>query len=218
MSMEETEKPFESYGMPINEYSLLAVLSGGSLAWLGDFDAAMTWLRKGLDAAVQAQNIFSAGLAETWLSIVLVTRGLGEEAIEHISKASQSFEEVRAPASHTGAIWYIQGYAKFIIGDLDEARQCMDKALALLRDSEMVWYVAYIYGALAMVHCDAGDLPSARSCVASALEWSQKLNQKHWKGFAKIVAGKILGKSDLLQTASAEASILEGIDILKQLE
>lgn len=217
MAMEKREKPFESYGMPINEYSMLAMLSGGGHGWLGDFDAAMTWLRKGLDAAVEAQNSFSVGLAEAWLSIVLVTRGLGEEAIEHIGKAAQIFEEVGAPPSHTGAAWHIRGYAKLVVGDLDEALQCMDKAIVLLRDSDMVWYIAYTYAILAMVHSALGDLSSARSCAATGLEWSQKLNQKHWEGFAKIVLGKILGESDVLQTAKAEASILEGIHILTEL-
>jgi class 3 adenylate cyclase/tetratricopeptide (TPR) repeat protein len=217
MSIEAAKGPLESYGMPLNEYSLLAVLSGGSLAWLGDFDTAMIWLRKGLNAAIEAQNNFSVGLAGTWFGNVLLTKGLGEEAMEHIKKAAQIFEEVRAPASHTGATWFTLGYAKFLVGDLDEARQCMDKAITLLRDSDMVWYIAYTYAVSAMVHLALEDLSSARSCVAAALEWSQKLNQKHWEGFAKIVAGKILAESDLLQTANAEASILEGIDVLKQL-
>jgi class 3 adenylate cyclase/tetratricopeptide (TPR) repeat protein len=210
MSMEGAQTLVESYGMPMNEYSLLAASSAGSFAWLGDFDNAMIWLRKGLNAAIEAQNMLSVAIVESWFGIVLMTRGFGEEAIEHTNKAAQYYEEA-------GATWLPRGYARFLTGDLDGALQCMEKAIRMLLDSDLLWYVAFNYAVLAMVHSAIGDLSSARSCVAAALDWSQKLNQKHWDGFAKIILGKILGESDLLQAAKAEATMLEGIDILTQL-
>jgi class 3 adenylate cyclase/tetratricopeptide (TPR) repeat protein len=216
-AMEEAQMHLESYGLPLNEYSLLAGIRGGVLGWLGDFENSMLWARKGLKAALETKNIFSVATAETWYGIVLVTRGLGQEAMYHLTEAAQHFEDVRASPSFAVASWFMLGHAKFLTEDLEGAQKSMDKALGMLTDSGIVWYLGFLYASLSMIHLTKGDLKSARSCIEAALDWSQKLGQKHWEGFAKIISGKILAESAMLQAAKAEASQLEGIDILNLL-
>jgi tetratricopeptide (TPR) repeat protein len=213
-SMEGEKTLGDSTGIPMHEYSTLAALSAGSLALLGDFDSAMMWARKGLNAAIETQNLFAVSIAEAWLGFVLMTRGFGKEAGERFTSAIRGFEQVGAPPSIIAAWWYGLGYTRFLAEDLDGARRCLEKAIGMLLDCQTVFYIAVPYAVLGMIHLAAGDLSSAHSCIEAALDWSQKLGQKHWEGFAKIISGKILAESAMLRAAKAEAQILEGVDIL----
>jgi class 3 adenylate cyclase/tetratricopeptide (TPR) repeat protein len=216
VAMEETQMHLESYGLPLNEYSLLAGISGGFFGWLGDFENAMLWTRKGLRAALETKNIFSVATAKTWYGIVLITRGLGQDAMEHLIEATQHFEDVGAGPSFLAASWFILGHAKLLTEDTEGAQESMEKALGMVTDSGIVWYLGFLYASLSMVHLAKGDLKSARSYIHEALERSPALGQKHWEGLSKMLQGKILSASELLQAAKAESSILEGIEILTE--
>lgn len=217
-SMEDAQTALESYDMPFNAYSWIASLTAGFSALLGDFDNAVMCGRKSLDIAREAKNLLSVALAELWYGFVLAVRGLGEDATGYLMKSIEHFEQAGTgdDLAFSAGSWFMLGYAKFLLGDLEAARQHMEKAVKMTLDRKIAYYLAFTYATLSTVHLAAGDVTNAQDCVESASEWAQKLCQKHFEGLAKICSGKILAESGLLQAAKAEASILEGIEIVTE--
>ncbi len=103
------------------------------------------------------------------------------------------------------------------MGDADEARGCIERSIQMHIDSGFVPQFAHDYAYLSMAHLVTGDVAKARDCVDSALDWARKCNERHWEGLAKIFLGKIMSQSEALRAAQAEASIVEGIEILSKL-
>ncbi len=218
--MEEAHALFDAWDMPFNAYSFLAATSAYFLSWLGDFDNATRLSRKALDVALKVNDPLSMGIAEFSHGHVHNNRGLGKEAIEHYTRAIEHLEKVKggsAGDTSLGNAWQGLGIAKFLVGDADGARGCIERSIQMHLDSGVVIELPHDYAYLSMAHLATGDVAKARNFIDTALDWARKCNQKHWEGLAKIFFGKIMSQSEALQAARAEASILEGIEILSQL-
>ena len=74
------------------------------------------------------------------------------------------------------------------------------------------------YWIFGMILFDLGDLEKALQCAEKALELSIKNNEKRYEGLSKIWIGKILGSKEKAQYREGEQLILEGYQILKELD
>jgi tetratricopeptide (TPR) repeat protein len=218
--MEEAQAVVEEYNVPFRAYPFIAGQSGMFSAVLGDFPNALVLCRKALDVALRMEDIRTVGLAEFFYAMVLNQRGQGGESVVLLQRSIRRWED-----AGSGAVWgatiaanqrYALGYANFLVGNLEAAQCHIEAAIQMQQDTGIVYYLAYANAILGMVYLATGDLDRAQSCIESALELSEKTGEKHWKGLSRIVQGRILGESELLQAAKAESFILEGIDILNE--
>jgi class 3 adenylate cyclase/tetratricopeptide (TPR) repeat protein/adenylate kinase len=216
-SMEDAQAVFESYDMPFNAYSFICAISASLLAMIGDFDGAMILCAKALKVALEAQNLHSAGYAEMSFGFVLCHRGQGKQAMDHFRKSIDYWERANVGPAFLMSAWSGLGYAHFLAGDPNGASKFLSKGIQMQLDSRIRFFLSLSYLWLSEAYLASGDLKNARSCVDSALEWSEKCGETHWQGWAKIQAGRILAEGRLLQAARAEASILEGIEIVTEL-
>ena len=220
-SMEEAQVVADAYYVSIKAYPVLAGLSGSFAAMFGHFDNALILCQKALDVAVDMQDLHAISLAELHYGIVLTIRGVGDQTIQLLQRSIERWQNAQEVAVVSSTQFLanaetVLGIAKFLVEDFQGACECLKKAVEMQLDTRMVYYLAWVYDSLSMVHLATGDLKSARDCIESALEWSQKSGEKHWEGWSKILQGRILGESELLQAAKAESFILEGIDILNE--
>jgi class 3 adenylate cyclase/tetratricopeptide (TPR) repeat protein len=219
-SMEEAQAVVEEYNMPFRAYPFIAGQSGVFSAVLGDFHTAMVLCEKALDVALRTEDIPTVSMTEFFYAVVLNHRGQGGESVVFLERAIMRWKEVGS-----GAVWGTTvaanqraalGYAYFLAGNLEAAQRQIEAAIKMQHDSGIVYYLSHSYAILGMVHLATRDLGSAQSCIESALELSEKTGEKHWKGFSRILQGRILGESQLLQASKAESFIIEGIDILNE--
>jgi len=102
------------------------------------------------------------------------------------------------------------------MGDLQNAKKCIEKGIELKSDSGLSFLLSQHYWALATVLSDSGELESAHSYCTEALKLAQSNNEKHIEGPLRILLGRIMVKTERSQYSIAEDSILQGIRLLEE--
>ncbi len=217
-AMEETQTVSEKYQVALYAYPFLAAQSGLFSAVLGDFDNALILCDKSLNVAQRVQDDRTISWAEFYYGMVLNYRGHGEQAKGFLEKSIRRWKEAEGASTWSAALvanqWGALGYANFLQGNLEDAQRYLETGIKIQIEAGLAYYLSYAYANLGMVNLETGDAKRAYDCVEKAAEWSQKCGEKHWEGLSKMLRGKILGATELLQAARAESSILEGIEIL----
>lgn len=93
-----------------------------------------------------------------------------------------------------------------------------EKALERQREAGFSVARSQIYGGLAQVRLDSGDLEKARTFAGEALELAQNGYERANEAGAMVRLGSILGKTGPSQSEKAEEYILQGIRILDELQ
>lgn len=217
-SMEETQTVSEKYEVPFYAYPFIGGQSSLFSAALGDFDNALILCGKSLDVAQKVQDDCTISFVEFYYGMVLNYRGYGEQAKHFLERSIQRWREAEGASTWGPALvanqWGGLGYANFLQGNFELAQRNIETGIKIQIEAGLAYYLSYAYAVLSMVNLANGDVKRAYDSVDKAAEWSQKCGEKHWEGLSKMLRGKILGVSELLQAAKAESLILEGIEIL----
>ena len=214
--LEKTQREAEFFVRPWNIYSAILVFYGLATGWTKDFEEGKALCDKGLDFALQTDDLYSTGWAEIIYSLLLVNGGDARATIEHAQNGVRLCEEGQVLVIlGTGLATLADAYR--LLGELETARKHAERALKVGSDSGLSLAWAQSYYALSMTHLDSGDLENARSCAEKAVELSQRNNEKWVEGKSRAALGRILAKADPSQSDKAEKYILQGINILEGL-
>jgi len=215
--LEKTQREAEFFVRPWNVYSALLVLYGIATGWTKDFEEGRALCEKGLDFALQIDDLGSAGFAEVMYGILLVGQGDAKNAVEHAQNGVRLCEEGQVLVI-LGAGLATLAEAHRLSGELETAQKHAERALKVGSDSGLSIAWAQSYYSLGMTHLDSGDLENARSCIEEALKLSHDNNEKWVEGKSRVALGKVLGKADPSQSDKGEECILQGIKILEELQ
>jgi tetratricopeptide (TPR) repeat protein len=215
--VEETQTEYETFERGFNIYSQLLGQYGFAMGNLGNLEEAEAACEKGLRFALEIDDIYTVGWIEYSYGWVSVSKGDGENTVQHFQNAIRYLEETQTVISLPFA-WSGLGWGYYFLGDMETALKHIEKALKMQLDMAYPIGLSMHYYALGMVHCDLGDLEKARDHVEKALELAQDNNEKMSEGMARALLGRILGKADISQGSRAEALILQGINILDELK
>ena len=105
------------------------------------------------------------------------------------------------------------GQAYYLLGDLEKARQYLEKRLDTYH-----FYLATKYYGLSEVYLEMGNLVVATKHAEKSIELARNSGDQAQEGRSLIVMGRIKGLTEGPQSVSAEKSILEGIKILQELQ
>lgn len=215
--IEKTKRESDFFGAPFNSYALLCAYYGTSLAMLGDFEKATTYLEKGLRVILELNHLASLGAAETMYGAMFLIRGDGKNAVAHFQRSIQYFDE-----SKTVLIFAVArsglGSGYYHLGDLETARTHIEKGLDLVSRGGSDWWKSFHYLYLGKILFAQGDLKRSRSTIEEAIRISQTNSEKHFEGASWAWLGKILGKTDPAQRDQAAEYMLKGIRILDELK
>jgi tetratricopeptide (TPR) repeat protein len=182
----------------------------------GDFQKGKMVSDKGLKYAVKSGHKMTLAFSELQHASVLVLKGDGQEAMGHCHNAIKYSEDIQWPTILSQG-WTILGYASYLLGELDRAREFVFKGLKLQEDSGIEAMISLHYCTFSMVLFALGDLEEALQWSEKALELSIKNHEKRYEGLSKMWIGRILGSKEKAQYRDGEKFILEGYEILKEL-
>jgi len=110
------------------------------------------------------------------------------------------------------------GYAHYLLGELEAARQQFERRLEMYRSTQYPFSVSVAYCGIDLVCLDSGDSEAARGHIEESLKLAKKQGERDQEGRSTVALGRLIGKADPSQSAKAEGLILEGINILEQLK
>ena len=215
--LNKTQRQSESFGRAYNIYSYLHAFNASSKCTLGNFEEGEILFEKGLDFAVEIENLQSLGLIEFLYGMMQNRKGDGKNAVTHLQNAIRYAEEGQN-VSNLGPAWIGLGRGHCLLGENETARQHMEKGLKIHSDSGMSYHLGFYYGLFSIVHFNSGDLQNAQVWAEKALKISQKNHEKWAEGFVGTLLGRILGKGGKPQLDRAEQCIVKGIRILDELK
>ncbi len=215
--LDKTQRQSESFGRPYNIYSVLHAFNASSKCMLGNFEEGEALFEKGLDFALEIENLQSLSFIEWLYGMMQNRKGDGKNAIAHLQNAIRYAEEGQIIA-HLGPAWIGLGWGHCLLGENQTARQHMEKGIKIHSDSGISYHLSFYYGLFSIVHFNSGDLQNAQVWAEKALKISQKNHEKWAEGFVGTLLGRILGKSGKSQVDRAEECIVKGIRILDELK
>ena len=214
---EKTQRERETFGRGWNLYSPLLALYGYATGLLGSFDEGQALLDKALRFALAINDLVSICFVELFFGTMLGVKGDGENTVEHAQNAVRYGDEAQVVTLSTPGL-ITAGWGYYYQGDLKTAAMHLEKALERQREAGFSVARSSIYGGLAEVHLDSGDLEKARTFAGEALELAQNAYERSNEAGAMVRLGWILGKMGPSQSEKAEEYILEGIRISDELQ
>jgi tetratricopeptide (TPR) repeat protein len=114
--------------------------------------------------------------------------------------------------------WTCTGWAHWLQGNLDTAKDYAQKAVSAQSGGEMTAMSALTHLLLGAVGIDSGNLISARDSIDEALRLARLSDERYIEGRGLTWLGRALGKADVSETAAAEERILQGISLLEEMK
>lgn len=215
--LEEKNKEYETFDRGYNIYSALLGFYGFSKGYVGDFGDAKILCEKGLAVARKIDNLYSLGLVELLYGYAIAHQGEGKEALGHFLKSIQYLEKGQIFVL-LGLAWSGLGWTHFFTGELQEARNYIEKGLKLHSEAGVRYNSSVHYWFLSMVHHELAEPKKAQEHVTEAIRLARMNGEIYYEGLSMVTLGRILSKGEPSQMEGAENSILEGIRILTDLK
>ena len=199
-----------------NAYCTLLSLSGCARALLGQFEQAKTTLKKSLTFARRTNNLADIAIALHFYAHPFWMMGDGKTAARVHREALSYIENMENSMLLAGA-WSQLGIAHMLQGDLPAARQFTDRAVDLQLRSGVTPFLSNDFWAKGWVEIESGSFREARSSLEECLRLAV-LNKEHAsEGLGMIFLGRAMFKEDASTYSSAEASMLQGLQICSEL-
>ena len=203
--------------MTVVPLSRIYSIYGLSLGMMGDFEEGRMFCEKGLIAAAETGDFINLVTSEWHYGYLCIFKGDWKFAIGHLQNAINNCEEGKCDWMLGWALSLL-GYAYFLLGDTATAIKQAEKGLRIQKDAEFEVFSSLLNWVLGTIYSDLGDMSNAKIFIEKALELAQKNNEAAYEGLSWISLGKILGKTDSLQTVKAEKCFLHGIKKLMNLK
>jgi class 3 adenylate cyclase/tetratricopeptide (TPR) repeat protein len=201
----------------LNLYSVILSYYGQSLGVLGDFQRGQVMCERALHSAEEIGNITTLPAVEFIYSYLLIAKGDGKRALEHVEKSIKYSGQADMPVVQWQAPTLL-GHAYYLLGDLDAARKHFEERLEIYRSTGYSMLFSFNYYGLGIVCLEAGDLESARRNIEESLKLSQSRGEKREEGLSTVALGRVMGKAEPSQSAKAEEYILQGTRMLEELK
>jgi tetratricopeptide (TPR) repeat protein len=215
--IEKTERKPDLFNTPFIVYPFLLGVCGMAMAMRGDFKKGKMISEKGLRHAVESAHKMTLAFNELQHAGVLILKGNGQEAMGHCQNTIKYSEDTKWPTILSQG-WTLLGYANYLLGKLDRAREFISKGIKIQEESGIEAMTSMHYYVFAMVLFEQCDLEKALQCSEKVLELSLKNHEKRYEGLSKIWIGRILGSKEKAKYREGEQFILEGYEILKELD
>jgi len=201
----------------MNPYSQLQAAYGLSLGALGEFTEGERLCEKGLSFAYEINHLFSIGVAEFYYGWLFNIKGDGESAVKHHQGAIEYWEKSQA-RNLLPIAWICLGWGYFLLEKPDSALEAEEKGLNMLAERGQPLFLSFYHNVLSGVHLDRGSLSEARRHAEEALNLARTGHQRSVEAQLLIQLGRIIGKTDMSDTGTAEGYIFQGMKISDELK
>jgi hypothetical protein len=154
---------------------------------------------------------------ETIYGFVLVVRGRDLESCLRHLRNSIRYSEETGFSPYLGLAWTCTGWAHWLQGNLQMARECGQKAASIHGGGGVSVMSSLAQLLLGAISLDSGDMSSARTSLGEALRMSRVNGERYIEGRAMLWVGRVHGKADTCELAAAEEHIIGGISLLEKM-
>ena len=216
--IEKIGKTNDRFGTSFPLHPTLIAVHGYAKGMLGDFDQGEPCCERVVRLALESKEPRTLAMAEVICGFVSVVRGKDLESCQrHLRSSIRSAEEARF-SPYLPLAWTCMGWAEWMQGNLEAARDCGQKAVSTQIEGRLSVMSSLAHLLLGAVSLDSGDLVGAQTSMEEALRLSQASGERYIEGRAGTWLGRVLGKADVSQAAVAEERILQGIRLLEQMQ
>jgi tetratricopeptide (TPR) repeat protein len=198
-----------------NLYSAILSYWGTSLGFLGQFEQGQTVCEKACRFAEEVGNLYASAVAQFMYTGLLCLKGDGRGAIEHMENCL-GYAEQGQTAIILWAAPTLLGFGCYLLGELDTARQHLERRLEIHRGTPYPLMLSMNYYLLGMVSLDLGNPEAARSHIEESLRLARKHGEMDQEGRSTVALGGVIGKADPSGSARAEELVLKGIKLLEE--
>jgi ATP/maltotriose-dependent transcriptional regulator MalT len=216
--IDKNGRTMDNFGTGFPLYPALMVVHGYSKAMLGEFAEGEPCCEQMIRFAMEAKHPRTMAVAEVVCGLVSTIRGKDlESCFKHLENGVRYSQETGF-VPYLALAWTCTGWAHWLQGNLEMAKDYGQKAASAQRGGEMTAMSALTHLLLGAVGTDSGDLAGARTSMEEALRLAQVSDESYIEGRVGVWLGKVMGKADTSQAAAAEERILQGIRLLEQLQ
>jgi tetratricopeptide (TPR) repeat protein len=201
----------------LNLYTVVLAEQGMSMGCLGDFKKGGSACEKACQLAEEIGNISTLPYTELDWGNLLVIKGDGRGALEHIEKSVRYAEQgdvAIVPWLATTSL----GYAHYLLGQLEAASKHFEERNEIYRTTAFSALMSFNHYGLGMVCLDCGDLEGARRHIEESLEFCRKGGERAQEGRSTVALGMVIGKTEPARSSEAEERILQGMRMLEELK
>jgi len=213
--LEDRDRKAEYFSAPYNLYSYLCSLYGFCMGALGNFREGKLLLDKGLNYAIELNDLATMAWSEFYYSGYYVFQTNGRHLIKHSQNCVTYGEKLNFPYI-LGLGWGLSGFGYYLTGDLKASQYRCAKGIKLICETQISLNLSSLYCFSGLVNHDLGKLTEAKNCFEKAIELSHKNSEKVFEGIATLLLGRILGKLDPSQPNRAEEVILNGRSLVEK--
>lgn len=201
----------------LNLYSIIMSYYGTALGCLGDFQKGRALSDRACHFAGEAGSVYAQALAELLYARMLIAKGDGSGAMEHMEKGAKYGEQGQMAVMQ----WWeatIRGQAHYLMGDLETARHHFERGLEIHRNTQYASQLSLNHYGLGLVFLDSGDVEKAQVHVEESLRLANRHGEREQEGRSTVALGRVLGRADSSASAKAEGLILAGLGALEELK
>lgn len=150
-------------------------------------------LEKSIEFFEQTEHILNSIIAYNNLGINLMLIGEWTKAETIIRRALALAEKTTHP--HLAGILDSLGELKILREEYDEAREYLERAVAVAIERKREWYQAQAMRNLARCYLAQGDLDRAEQTARQTIELSRSIGEEHYENMAWLVLAESLLRS-----------------------
>jgi tetratricopeptide (TPR) repeat protein len=215
--LKEARKEYEIFpGRTIHVPTALYAFYGYSFAMIGEFNKGKAICEEAFQIACKVDHIRSKAQAKFYLGWAFFLLGNGKQSSQHYQECIRYCEEAKYFFVLLFALTGF-GHAVCLSGDLKAALDYMDNGLKLHLKLGIQANISYHYYPLSVAYYHLEDWQEALKYINEALKSSRNNQAIHLEGLAKVWKGRILGKIEKMQSEEAEEHILQGVNMLEEL-
>jgi len=216
--IEKTGKTAERFGSSFPLYPTLTAANGYARGMLGEFDKGEPRCEGIVRLAIESKELRTMAVAEVICGFVAVVRAKDLDSCQkHLQNGIRHSEEAGF-RPYLSLAWTCMGWANWLRGNLEAARDCGQKAATIKTEGGVSVMLSLAHLLCGAVSLDSGDLPKALDSIEEALKLSQASGERYIEGRAGTWLGRALGKADMSQAAAAEERILASIRLLEEMK
>ncbi len=167
-------------------------------------------LEKSIEFFEQTEHALNSAIAHGNLGIHLTLLGEWTKAEEVLRQALEL--ALRENHVHVAGIYDSLGELEILRGNLDEAAELLEKAVAFAKERKHQWYTAQSMRNLARCYLLRGELKKATKLASETIDFSDEIGNKHYANMAGLVLAECYLKQGEAESCETSLHVIEETD------
>ncbi|RJP35145.1 MAG: TIR domain-containing protein [Actinobacteria bacterium] len=189
---------------------------GQALGMMGEFEEAKAVLEKGLEHALEIDDVLGAGYIDNGYCNVASLEGDTDGLVHHASRAIERYEESGVNFLLGTAMLFL-GLGRFFLGDYETAREGIEKGSESNREVGVPIMLPFFSWALSLVDLGSGEPGRAKAHAEEALRLAQEHGAKLFETLALMTLGRAEGEEAPSRLREASEQIRRGISMAEEM-